>query len=333
MKRRRLLRLGIPLLGLVAFVYLNNSSDLFSRAAGRPLLLAHRGLAQRFERAGLTATTCTATRIFPPEHPYLENTIASMRAAFAAGADVVEFDIHPTRDGHFAVIHDWTLECRTNGTGVTREHSLAELQALDIGYGYTADGGQTFPFRGKGVGLLPSLDEVLATFPERAFLINVKSNDPAEGILLARRLRALAPDHLDRLMAYGGDRPMQTLRERLPGLRVMSKGMLKSCLLRYLALGWTGMVPRACERMLVLVPVNVGPWLWGWPHRFLDRMERAGSRVFAVAPYDGMEFSRGLDDAQDLAALPPGYGGGIWTDRIDRVGRLVMRGEPPFAGP
>ena len=333
MKRRRLVWWGIPLLGLLAFVYLNNSSVLFSRRAGKPLLLAHRGLAQRFERAGLTATTCTATRIDPPEHPYLENTIASMRAAFAAGADVVEFDIHPTRDGHFAVIHDWTLECRTNGTGVTREHTLAELQALDIGYGYTADGGRTFPFRGKGVGLLPSLDEVLATFPERAFLINVKSNDPEEGVLLARRLGVLAPEHLDRLMAYGGDRPMRTLRERLPGFRVMSKDMLKSCLLRYLALGWTGIVPNACERMLVLVPVNVAPWLWGWPHRFLDRMERVGTRVFAVAPYDGLEFSSGLDDVQELAALPPGYSGGIWTDRIDRVGPLVKSGAPPPTGP
>jgi glycerophosphoryl diester phosphodiesterase len=62
-------------------------------------------------------------------------------------------------------------------------------------------------------------------------------------------------------------------------------------------------------------------------------MERAGSRVFAVAPCDGLEFSRGLDDAQDLAALPPGYSGGIWTDRIDRVGRLVKGGAPPSAGP
>ena len=109
---------------------------------------------------------------------YLENTIASIEAAFAAGADIVEFDVHPTTDGHFAVFHDWTVDCRTEGHGVTREHTLAELKALDIGYGYTADGGKTFPFRGKGVGLMPSLDEVLAAFPMRRLLINVKSNDP-----------------------------------------------------------------------------------------------------------------------------------------------------------
>jgi len=54
-----------------------------------------------------------------------------MQAAFAAGADIVEFDIHPTTDGHFAVFHDWTLDWRTDGRGVTRERTLAELKALD----------------------------------------------------------------------------------------------------------------------------------------------------------------------------------------------------------
>ncbi len=44
-----------------------------------------------------------------------------------------------------------------------------ELQALDIGYGYTADGGKTFPFRGKGINLMPTLDEVLNHFPDRSF--------------------------------------------------------------------------------------------------------------------------------------------------------------------
>ena len=101
--------------------------------------------------------------MLPPEHPYLENTIDGFRAAFSDGADIIEFDVQPTTDGQFVVFHDWTLDCRTNGSGVTREHALAELRPLDLGYGYTADGGKTFPFRGKGVGLMPTLDQVLAT--------------------------------------------------------------------------------------------------------------------------------------------------------------------------
>jgi glycerophosphoryl diester phosphodiesterase len=119
--------------------------------------------------------------MLPSTHQYLENTISSMRAGFTIGADIVELDVHPTTDGEFAVFHDWTLDCRTDGRGVTREHSMAYLKKLDIGHGYTADGGKTFPFRGKGIGLMPTLTEVLATFPEQRLLINVKSRDPSEG--------------------------------------------------------------------------------------------------------------------------------------------------------
>ncbi len=78
---------------------------------------------------------------------YLENTIRSMRAGFEAGADIVEIDVHHTTDNEFAVFHDWTLDCRTNGHGVTRGHTMAELKRFDIGYGYTSDSGKTFPFR------------------------------------------------------------------------------------------------------------------------------------------------------------------------------------------
>jgi glycerophosphoryl diester phosphodiesterase len=83
---------------------------------------------------------------------------------------------------------------------VTREHSLSNLKKFDVGYGYTADGGKTYPLRGTGIGLLPSLDEVLGTFPEKRFLIHIKSNDPDEGRRLAARLKSLPPEQLQRLM-------------------------------------------------------------------------------------------------------------------------------------
>src|SRR5215813_10416440 len=190
---KRIIRIiGALVLLLAGFIYLNNANWLTSAPEGGPILLAHRGLAQTFDLDGVSNDTCTATRIHVPTHPYLENTIASMEAAFRASADIVEFDVHPTTDGHFAVFHDWTLDCRTDGKGVAREHSLAQLKALDVGYGYTADGGGTFPFRGKGVGLMPSLEEVLKAFSNRRFLIHIKSNDPHEGEQLASHLAMLS---------------------------------------------------------------------------------------------------------------------------------------------
>ena len=65
---------------------------------------------------------------------------------------------------------------------VLQEILQQKLQALDIGYGYTADGGKTFPFRGQGINLMPTLDEVLNHFPNRSFLIHIKSDDENEGI-------------------------------------------------------------------------------------------------------------------------------------------------------
>jgi glycerophosphoryl diester phosphodiesterase len=142
---RRLPMIGLALaVPLAAFVYVNNTSLLSASRGGGPTLLAHRGLHQTFPAESLKADTCTAARIHPPEHGFLENTIASMQAAFDAGADVIELDVHPTTDGYFAVFHDWTLDCRTNGNGVTRERTLAELKVLDIGHGYTGDGGKTY---------------------------------------------------------------------------------------------------------------------------------------------------------------------------------------------
>ena len=178
-----------------AALYINNTNLLAAHRDGKPVLLAHRGMAQRFDARDLKNDTCTAARMLPSAHDYLENTIRSMRAGFDAGADIVEIDVHPTTDGAFAVFHDWTLDCRTDGYGVTREHTMAELKRLDIGYGYTSDGGKSFPFRGKGVGMMPTLDEVLASFPDKRLLVNVKSRGPSEG---APDIRCPSPLHQSR---------------------------------------------------------------------------------------------------------------------------------------
>lgn len=307
-------------LALILFMYVNNSSLFAEQKDGKPLLLAHRGLAQTFHMEGLENDTCTAERIYEPEHPYLENTLPSMEAAFEAGADIVEFDIHPTKDGQFAVFHDWTLDCRTNGEGVTRDYTMDELKSLDIGYGYTADNGKTYPFRGKGIGLMPSLEEVLSHFPDRSFLIHIKSNDPTEGKQLARYLSTLSEKRLSQLAVYGGDEPIASLKEELPSVRVMSKSTMKSCLLPYMAAGWAGYVPAACENTQLHIPEKIAPWLWGWSSEFLNRMEEVNTRVILVA--GGGKFSEGFDTTEDIKRLPSNYTGGIWTNRIDKIGPL-----------
>jgi len=305
----------VLVLAAIAAVVWWGNSDITPPPGMRPMLLAHRGVAQRFDERDLRNDTCTAQRLLPSGHDLLENTLPSIRASFEAGADLVEVDVHPTTDGQFAVFHDWTLDCRTDGKGETRSHSMADLRKLDVGYGYTADGGKTFPFRGRGIGLMPSLDEVLAAFPQRRFVINVKSRDPAEGEKLAAALSHYPPAQRGLLVVYGGDEPVAEVRRRLPEVRTASRSTLKSCLLGYLAVGWTGYVPETCRHSMVLVPLNAAPLFWGWPHRFQQRLQRAGSELFVVGPYDG-GFTTGIDTPADLARLPPGYAGGIWTNEI-----------------
>lgn len=308
---------------LVLFLFFNNT-NLFSKNNKEPLLLAHRGVAQTFKMEGITGDTCTAERIHQPEHEFLENTIPSMEAAFNAGADIVELDVHPTTDGEFVVFHDWALDCRTNGQGVTREHSLSELKALDIGYGYTADDGKTYPFRGKGIGMMPTLDEVLTTFARKELLIHIKSNDPEEGRLLAKYL-ADYPDYIVKYLAvYGGDNPVAALKAEMPDMRIMSKESLKSCLLPYIAVGWTGYVPNACKNTQVHIPEKIGPWLWGWPEKFVDRMEQNDVRTIIVGG-SGRDFSTGFDSTEDLDRLPEGFSGVIWTNKIEMIAPEVNK--------
>ncbi len=312
-------------------VYLWNAAWRVGPVPGGIKLLSHRGVHQTFHRQGLKSDTCTAQRIEPPTHTYLENTLPSMAEAFAAGASVVELDIHPTRDGVFAVLHDWTLDCRTDGKGVTREQSLAYLKNLDIGHGYTADGGRSFPLRGRGKGLMPTLNEVFAAFPQGRFLINFKSNEAHEADLLAQLLRQ-QPEWRHLVWgAYGGDAPTfraaqllrspQQVASARTDLRVWSRKGLMQCLGQYLALGWSGWVPPACRQSTIMVPLNVGPWLWGWPNLFLHRLKAVGTEVILLGPYaQGDPGTAGIDNLAQLKQVPADFSGYLWTNKIELIG-------------
>jgi len=313
----------------VAGVLLLNASFRGTQLTGQPTLIAHRGVHQTFDLEGVDNDTCTASRIRPPTGPEIENTIASMAAAFAAGAGVVELDVHPTADGAFAVFHDWTLDCRTDGTGVTREQSLAYLKSLDVGYGYTADDGATYPLRGTAVGAMPSLQEVFAAFPDNQFLVHFKSNEAREGDMLAD-LIAGEPAWRDNVWAvYGGGPPTGRAMERVDGLRGFPLAAVKECLIPYVRFGWAGAVPDACHDTVVPVPLNVGRWLWGWPALFVQRMREAGSEVLIVGDYAPKRAMGGVDTVEDAARVPDGFDGYVWTNDIRAIAPLFGAGTSP----
>jgi glycerophosphoryl diester phosphodiesterase len=64
-----------------------------------------------------------------------ENTLRSFVAAQAAGLDLIELDLHLSKDGALVVMHDAEVDRTTDGTGPIAEMTLAELRALDAGRG------------------------------------------------------------------------------------------------------------------------------------------------------------------------------------------------------
>ena len=123
---------------------------------GRPLVMAHRG------GGGL----------------WPENTLYAFERAAEMGVDVIETEIHSTADNKMVLIHDKTVDRTTNGIGPVNSLTLKELQALDAGYNWTADGGRTFPFRGKGI-IVPSLEEFFSALPNIRINIDIKQINPS----------------------------------------------------------------------------------------------------------------------------------------------------------
>ncbi|MCN9240330.1 glycerophosphodiester phosphodiesterase [Streptomyces sp. RY43-2] len=64
-----------------------------------------------------------------------ENTLRSFIAAERAGLDVIELDLHLSKDGALVVMHDTDVDRTTDGTGPIAGKTLAELRALDAGRG------------------------------------------------------------------------------------------------------------------------------------------------------------------------------------------------------
>lgn len=316
--------LGAGVVGFAVTVSLVNASWIAPRSRAPLILVAHRGLAQQFDREGVGRDTCTAARIRPSEHDFIENTLRSMSNARHFGADAIELDVHPTADGQMVVFHDWTLDCRTNGRGVTREKTLAELKRLDVGYGYTADGGRTYPLRGRGVGGMPTVEEALRETPRRGFIFNFKSKDPADADALVAAFRRAGVEIDGRFGFYGHPAVTARMNRLVPGAWTWGKEGMKACLKDYVKIGWTSYVPESCRNTTVAVPLNYQWAIWGWPKRFVARMEGVGTRVILLGDYKGGNVA-GLERPEQLAKVPRDFRGYLWIEDFYAVGRALER--------
>ncbi|HEX8064412.1 MAG TPA: glycerophosphodiester phosphodiesterase family protein [Allosphingosinicella sp.] len=313
---------GTAVAAFAVTVSLINASWIAARSQKPLVLVAHRGLAQQFDRAGVGRDTCTATRIRPPEHDFIENTLRSMSNARHFGADAIELDVHPTSDGQTVVFHDWTLDCRTEGKGPVRGHTLADLKKLDVGYGYTADGGKTFPLRGKGVGGMPTVEEALRETPKMRLFFNFKSKDPGDADALVAAFRRAGVEIDGKFAFYGHPAVTRRMKQLVPGAWTFWKGEMKACLTDYVKFGWTSYIPESCHNTTVAVPLNYQWAIWGWPKRFIARMESVGTRVILMGPYEKGEIA-GIERPEQLDKVPRDFRGYLWIEDFYNVGRAL----------
>jgi glycerophosphoryl diester phosphodiesterase len=142
-----------------------------------------------------------------------ENTLCSFELALAQGAAILESDVHLTRDGVPVLIHDPVIDRVTNGSGAVANYTLAEVQRFDAGYRFSPDGGQTHPYRGRGLSI-PGLDEVFDAFPDARFNLELKDALPQIVDATVERVAKHRREALT-LLTAGDDEIMREIRARL----------------------------------------------------------------------------------------------------------------------
>jgi glycerophosphoryl diester phosphodiesterase len=254
--------------------------------AGAPLLIAHRG------GAGLAP----------------ENTMVAFERALAWwGADLLELDVQPTRDGEAVVFHDATLDRTTDGSGPVAEHALAEIAALDAGYRFTPDGGATAPFRGRGVRV-PTLREVLRAFPDARLNVEIKDGRVQEAVLEAVR----EADASHRVLIAAGKRANRSRFRSYRGPVSASAEEMRAFYLHH-RLGAAALYPLKVDALQV-------PFRYGGRQIVSERLVRdAHARNLPVHVWT-------VDEEREMLNLL-GWGvDGIVTDRPDRLARVLHEG-------
>ncbi|WP_326558363.1 glycerophosphodiester phosphodiesterase [Micromonospora sp. NBC_01796] len=215
-----------------------------------------------------------------------ENTAEAFSRAIELGYRYVETDVHGTSDGVAVVFHDSTLERLTGERGRISTLTWADLTSVRIG----------------GAAAVPRLDDVLGSWPQVRFNIDVKADGGIEPTIASVR-RTAAQDRV--LLASFSDARLTRLRALAGPTVATSLGMRGVARLRLASL--TG-------RRLVLPPSVVAaqvPVRYGRipvvDRRFVRYAHSLGLQVHVWTIDESTEMHELLDLGVD----------GIMTDRVD----------------
>lgn len=297
----------------VQYFWTGNSEDLEEKAEKE--IVSHRGVHLNYKKwAYQKKGVCEAKHSLPPQHEFIENTMDSIEAAFDFGSTIVEIDIRKTADDNLVIFHDAKLECRTNGSGRVEDHPVEYLKNLDVGYGYSTDGGKTFPRRGMGVGSMPILDEVLTKFPDKKFIIDNKDADLESIEILSKILRKYPVEQRENLYFWGPGKTLKALQKTIPEvtrLFAIRSKVTMDFLKFYFSFGLIKL-PKQHRDLVIGLQVKRLKLLWGWPYRFLNKLHRSGVEFYLLVDT--------VEDAKQYKALPVD---GFVTDYIETVGKVL----------
>jgi glycerophosphoryl diester phosphodiesterase len=237
------------------------------------------------------------------------NTLPAFAHAAELGVDVLEMDVHQTRDGALVVMHDTTVDRTTDGSGVLQDMTLPEMQALDAAHHWPYEGAER-PYRGLGIQV-PTMAEVIAAHPGLRFNIEIKPASAAVGEALCRELEGLgATDQV--LVASFHPVAMDAFRAACP--RVPTSAY-------------------ASEVRWFYLQYRLGLWRMARPSMAaLQVPPQAGGIDLADAGFLAAARSRGLhvdfwtvNAAADMRALIDRGAAGIITDRPDLLLEVLDR--------
>lgn len=94
-----------------------------------------------------------------------ENTMTAFRKALELDAGGIETDVHLSADGYLVVTHDEQVDRTSNGKGLVKSKTLAELKSLDFGSWFSPE------FSGERI---PELDDLLQLVANWDGLLNIE---------------------------------------------------------------------------------------------------------------------------------------------------------------
>ncbi|AZI44579.1 glycerophosphodiester phosphodiesterase (plasmid) [Deinococcus psychrotolerans] len=242
------------------------------------------------------------------------NTLLAFDNAAKLGIQMLDTDMHATQDGALVLSHDETVDRLTDGHGKIRELSLAQLKSFDAGYRFTADGGQTYPFRGQGLSI-PTLDEALSAHPELPWTIEIKQDTPSIAAPFCAALRQHGVTGKVMVASFS-DKAMQDFRAECPEV---ATSMTESELRPLVLLSKIGLANLAgAPGQAAQVPVRSGGLEVVTPS-FVRQMHGRGVAVHVWTINDPAEMRRLLSMGVD----------GIDTDRPDLLRAVLAETKVP----